>query len=313
MEPPKQSVIVIILAVLLINVIYGSTFLLRKSNLDVSNRPPLPESANILSAVISSPETLRNSQDVGLIKTSSPSVLPGIKIVKYEVQLHDNPSTIAARFGITVETILAANNLKYGQSIYPGDEIAILPVSGIKHIVKQNDTIASIAHKYNVSSATIIKFNKLHNNTLLPGKTLIIPGVKVKISAVPLIVRKKKIDKYFINPASGVITQYLHDHNAIDVGNKCGTSIYAAASGKIVREKWGVRAGRYIIIEHANKTKTLYAHLSKFLIHLGAYVKQGQRIGLMGTSGRSTGCHLHFDVYGARNPLARYRVGDRVK
>jgi len=100
---------------------------------------------------------------------------------------------------------------------------------------------------------------------------------------------------------------------AIDVGNKCGTSIYAAASGKIVREKWGVRAGRYIIIEHANKTKTLYAHLSKFLIHLGAYVKQGQRIGLMGTSGRSTGCHLHFDVYGARNPLARYRVGDRVK
>lgn len=248
-----------------------------------------------------------------LFKNSPPTALAGSGIIEYTVQLHDNPSTIASRFGLTTETILAANDLKYGEAIFPGDKLKILPVSGVLHKVQTGETLKEIAQKYEASQEQIAEFLVKPGLTVESGREIIIPGGSKDIGRVPTIVQKEKIGNYFINPTQGQITQQLHSTNAIDIGNDCGTPIFAAAGGIVTRIKWGPRAGYYILVKHPNGLQTFYAHLSKMFVQTGAQVKQGQKIALIGTTGNSTGCHLHFSVHGGANPLARFQIGDWVK
>lgn len=103
----------------------------------------------------------------------------------------------------------------------------------------------------------------------------------------------------------------LHYNNAVDIANNCGTPIYAAAAGLItesIAKGWNDGYGQYIKIEHPNKTETLYSHLDQNIATAGKYVPQGELIGYMGNTGNThgpTGCHLHFEVHGAGNPLAK--------
>jgi len=118
---------------------------------------------------------------------------------------------------------------------------------------------------------------------------------------------------YFIFPCQGKITQGLHWYNAIDIGNKCGSPIYAAAEGQIQKTGWTAIGGAYVRILHPNGVVTYYGHLSKILAAAGQKVSQGAMIGYMGQTGeKATGCHLHFDVIFAQNPLAKYLPGSYI-
>ena len=100
-------------------------------------------------------------------------------ILKYKVESGDSPGSIAASFGISTYTVLWANNLKVGDIIKPGQELEILPVSGVKHITKTTDTIESIAKKYKADKEELIAFNKLPavtDEVLEEKKILIIPN-----------------------------------------------------------------------------------------------------------------------------------------
>jgi murein DD-endopeptidase MepM/ murein hydrolase activator NlpD len=111
-----------------------------------------------------------------------------------------------------------------------------------------------------------------------------------------------------MTPAEGFNWGRLHDRNAVDIANTCGTEIHAAAEGLVIdatADSWNFGYGRYLIIEHPNGTKTRYAHLEKLIASIGDYVAQGEVIGAMGQTGEATGCHLHFEVDGAQNPFAR--------
>jgi len=122
----------------------------------------------------------------------------------------------------------------------------------------------------------------------------------------------KKITQFKISPPTiGWNWGQLHAFNAIDIANQCGTPIYAAKKGIVIEatsnNSWNNGYGNYILIEHANKVKTLYAHLEKVNISAGQFVKEKELIGEMGSTGNTdgpTGCHLHFEVHGAENPLA---------
>ncbi len=124
------------------------------------------------------------------------------------------------------------------------------------------------------------------------------------------------LGNYFASPTTGWNWGRLHDYNAVDIANRCGTPVYAAAEGLVVEvandDGWNNGYGNYIKIEHpinGSKTYTRYAHLSKVLVDKGIYVLQGAEIGLMGNTGNTigqTGCHLHFEVYGAKNPFGKY-------
>ena len=250
---------------------------------------------------------------------------PRSTIVIYKVRPGDTLSTIADKFGISINTIKWENNLK-SDALHIGQKLRILPVTGISHRVIQGETIYSIAKKYHTSAQAIIDFpfNYFKNEdtfALEVGQLLIVPdGIIPRAKKVI----QSRIDKFkntihtpkglFIWPTTGVITQRYHwYHQAIDIANPAGPPVHAVAAGVVVIAQWTRSHGGYglhIKIDHGNGYQTLYAHFRRLYVKVGDRVKQGQTIGLMGSTGRSTGTHLHFEIrHNGRklNPLSFYK------
>ena len=241
----------------------------------------------------------------------------GAQISTYTVQEGDTLSFIASDYGVSVNTLIWANNLKDADSIRPGMELKIPPVSGVVHKVKKGDTVSSLAKKYGVEADKIISFNFLpQEGDLQEGQELIVPGGKLQTPSMPVQTGTAKrfaylpdLGSFFSWPTTGYNWGRLHGRNGVDIANSCGTPVYAAADGSITLVKssgWNGGYGKFMKIFHPNGTETLYAHLSQILVGAGQYVAKGQQIALMGSSGHSTGCHLHFEVHGAKNPLVKY-------
>lgn len=233
-------------------------------------------------------------------------------LLVYKIQKGDTLSKIAANFGISLNTIFWANK-NLGNSIRPGQEIVILPVSGVLHQIEEGDTLDSIAEFYGVPREKIRQNNKqILAAGLKIGTNLVIPGVKPKKSATALSVADlPNYPGYFIMPTTGWNWGQLHYYNAVDIANACGTPIYAAAEGLVAKEfSYGYNDGygHYVDIEHPNGVITRYAHTQKNAVSIGDYVSQGDLIAYIGNTGNTTGvtgCHLHFEVRGARNPFGK--------
>ncbi len=231
-------------------------------------------------------------------------------IISYKVQSGDTLSGIASRFGISTDTLVWANDLNRS-SLRQGQDLIILPVSGVFHIVKSGESLSSIATRYKADREEIVVCNQVEDEVSI-GDILIIPGGEKPRTALPSAPSQASISgSWFIPPTRGVVSQGLHWHNAVDVANSCGTPIYAAASGRVQRTGYHGIAGYYVRILHPNGVVTFYGHLSRIMVSPGQQVAQGATIGLMGTTGYSTGCHLHFEVRGAANPLSNFRFGHR--
>lgn len=237
------------------------------------------------------------------------------QIVTYTVQEGDNLSFIASDYGVDVSTIIWANKLKNIDAIAPGDELKIPPVDGIIHKVKKGDTIKAIATKYQADSDKILSFNALPKDGALQiDEEIIVPDGKLSSGTAvnPNVKRFSQLPSlgdYFIIPTTGYDWGIIHGRNGVDMANSCGTPIYAAADGGVAIATeigWNGGFGKYIKLTHSNGTETIYGHLSKVLVSPGTAVSKGNKIALMGTTGNSTGCHLHFEVHGAKNPLAKY-------
>lgn len=233
----------------------------------------------------------------------------------YTVQQGDTISFIAFDFGVSINSIIWANNLKDVDSLKVGMELKIPPVSGVIHIVKKGDTVDTIAKKYSVEAQKIIDFNVLPKDGALQiGAEIIVPDGKIQQPRIYATTPSRfaylpNLNSYYITPASGFNWGRIHGRNGVDIANSCGTPIYAAADGKVETSDsvgWNGGFGKFIKLSHANGTETVYAHASKLISNLGEFVTKGQLIALMGTTGRSTGCHLHFEVHGAKNPLIKY-------
>ncbi|MCI0680074.1 peptidoglycan DD-metalloendopeptidase family protein [bacterium] len=236
----------------------------------------------------------------------------------YVVRSGDSLSQIAEMFGVSVNTIIWTNDLKRGSLVYAGQRLVILPISGLRHIVKNNDTVSSIAKKYKADVGEIMEFNGLSENSVLAvGETLIIPDGEMDITghspakpgASPRVQggNAPSYAGFYTHPVpGGRKTQGLHGYNAIDIGAPPGASVLAAAEGVVLISRgygWNGGYGNYIVIKHANNTQTLYAHLSTINVGEGDRVGAGQAIGAVGSSGRVTGPHLHFEIRGAKNPF----------
>lgn len=242
------------------------------------------------------------------------------RIMTYVVKTGDSLGKIADQFGINIETIRTANSLKKN-TISPGQELVILPISGIYYTVKKGDTLGGIAIKHKISASVIREYNNLSNDVLKIGDKIILPGAKenivVKNTSNNITTQATKITEtttsssdFFIYPTVGWNWGTAHGINssAVDIANACGTPIYASAGGIVIEVKssgYNGGYGLYLKIQHNNGTSTLYAHLSQISVTNGQYVSQGQLIGKMGTTGKSTGCHLHFEVHGAKNPFIK--------
>ena len=230
----------------------------------------------------------------------------------YVVREGDSLGEIAKMFGVSVNTIVWANDIKRGV-ITPGQTFVILPISGVKHSVVKGDTITSLAKKYKADVEEIIRYNDLiEGSTLALGETVIIPDGEVAvIASAPRSTLRgtggPSYEGYYIRPIlGGRKTQGLHGYNGVDLASEYGAAVFASASGAaIVSRNYGYNGGygNYIVIQHDNGSQTLYAHLSQNLAYEGMTVYKGQMIGKMGATGKSTGPHLHFEIRGAKNPF----------
>ncbi len=239
-------------------------------------------------------------------------------ISTYTVRQGDTLSGVAKMFGVSVNTVLWANDLTGKSTLKAGQVLIILPISGIKHVIKSGDTIKGIALKYNADVDDILNYNDLTSSSkLIIGQTILIPNAEVstpqpqnntKLPSSTLIEGSNwsSLPGYFIRPVlGGVKSQGLHGHNGIDIAAPVGTPLRASASGIVIIAKmnggWNGGYGNYIVISHPNGTQTLYSHLSKGIVTVGQSVGQGQTIGYIGMTGLTTGPHVHFEIRGAKN------------
>lgn len=229
----------------------------------------------------------------------------------YVVREGDTLGAIAKMFGVSINTIAWANDLKNG-IIRPGETLVILPISGVRHTVAKGDTIQSIAKKYRADADEILLFNGIAVDAALPvGEVIVVPDGEL----APVQLTKPRVrgaggpsyDGYYLRPIlGGRKTQGLHGYNGVDLASYLGAPILAAAAGQVIIARdvsWNGGYGKYIVIVHDNGTQTLYGHLSGLLAYQGKRVVRGEIIGYMGSTGRSTGAHLHFEVRGAKNPF----------
>jgi murein DD-endopeptidase MepM/ murein hydrolase activator NlpD len=250
------------------------------------------------------------------------SDLPKGEITEYRVQEGDTVSSIAQKFGISIDTILWENNLKSVDSIKTRQILRILPITGLRYKVSRGETIYSIAKKLQVDAQNIIDypFNTFTNDetfALAAGQELMVPdGIKPRetiidtksyitrtVAPIPGVVGEGN----FMWPTSGRITQKFYwYHQAVDIANPANPAIVAAQGGTVTTAGWNAGGyGNYVIVDHGNGYQTLYAHMlnNSVLVKAGQRVTQGQRLGTMGSTGRSTGTHLHFEVKSTRGNL----------
>lgn len=231
----------------------------------------------------------------------------------YVVREGDSLSQIAKMFNVSSNTIIWSNDIKRGSLIRPGQTLIILPVSGIRHTVESKDTLKSIASKYGGDLEEILQYNDLTLDSVLSvGDIVIVPDGEIATpvySSSNTVVRGASgptYSGYYIPPVNGRRSQGLHGYNAVDLAASYGAPIVASAAGQVIISRgygWNGGYGNYIVIRHNNGTQTLYSHNSSNIVYSGQYVVQGQVIGYVGSTGKSTGAHVHFEVRGAQNPF----------
>ncbi len=252
------------------------------------------------------PSAVATSLDLGeyAIQTTK-SEKPRDQIETHVVVSGDTLGKIAEKYSVSVDSIKWLNDTK-GDSLSIGQEVKIPPVTGIVHKVKDGETVYTIATKYKTDAQKIVNFPfndfaDLDTFALNAGQSLVVPdGVMPEAPAIirPLPPIAAGGTGQFLWPAGGLITQYpVWYHNALDIANPALPGIAAADSGTVVLVEYlRYGYGQHVIIGHGGGLSTLYAHLSNIYVKAGDTVARGQIIGRMGSSGRSTGTHLHFEV-----------------
>jgi murein DD-endopeptidase MepM/ murein hydrolase activator NlpD len=234
---------------------------------------------------------------------------PRLEVVTYTVRPGDTAEKIAAGFGLQPTTLLWSNPEmeKMPDLLRVGQVLTILPIDGVYHTVTPTDTLASVAQTYKVAVA-VIRDCPYNEFTALGGVTagqkLIVPGgtkpyeprsVTTYTGEVPSALPASGEFRW---PASGALTQgYWYGHRAIDIGAALGAAIRASDSGYISFAGWtDIGYGYLVVVNHQNGYQTYYAHLSNIFVREGEPVEASQVVGAMGSTGNSTGPHLHFEI-----------------
>ena len=243
-------------------------------------------------------------------------------VESYTVQSGDNLSSIATRYGITTMTLVWANDIKNADSLKPGAELKIPPTSGVLHEVKSGETLMGIAQKYQADVEEITGYtpNKIANpNALVLGQAIMIPGAEKPPDPPParLAATEAPIGAsapaavpapapaqasgsgLFQWPTFGQLSQgFTAGHRGLDIAQGYGVPVYAAEAGVVAWVQYDTYGyGYHLLINHGNGYQTLYAHFSDIYVVPGQSVARGEGIGRQGTTGYTTGPHLHFEVH----------------
>lgn len=226
----------------------------------------------------------------------------------YRVKAGDMIGFIADAFDVTQDTIISVNNIRQSRLIQPGQYLKIPSMPGIIYTVKKNgETPVTIAEKYKVNAEKCANANYVSLDTeLKAGTSLFIPDAELDWATRQEIngdLFKKPIHaRYWLSSKYGWRDSPFNAgkrtfHGGIDMAIASGTPVYAALDGSVSATGYNATYGNYVIITHHSGYKTLYGHLSSINCRKGNFVYTNTMIGRVGSTGMSTGPHLHFTVY----------------
>jgi len=269
-------------------------------------RPALPAPSDvdpILYRLLVPEETQKSSSAV------NPVLLTSLKVSQYKTQTGDTLSKIASRFKLNIDTVVSWNDIHDAHSIPAGTVLAIPNSDGLKYTVRRGDTLQGIARSSGVDFNGILDKNVLANSLITVGQELFLPGARMNPTDLNRI-----LGSLFIYPVQGRISSYFGEradpftgvpnfHNGVDIVNKPGTAIDAAMAGRVADVGFNFDYGNYVILQHSGGYQTLYGHMTRYIVGRGQKVQQGQEIGELGTTGYSTGPHVHFSIFHDGKPV----------
>jgi murein DD-endopeptidase MepM/ murein hydrolase activator NlpD len=239
----------------------------------------------------------------------SPVLLSRLKVASYTARAGDTLSKIAARFKLNIDTLVSWNDIRDGRALHAGMSLSIPNADGLKYTVRRGDTLQAIALSRGVELNSVLDANMLSSSVITVGQELFLPGARMNPTELNRI-----LGSLFIMPVQGRYSSYFGPrpdpftgiqsrHGGLDIVNAPGTPIVAAMAGTVAITGFNYTYGYYVIIKHSGGYQTMYGHLTRFVVARGQKVKQGQKIGELGTTGYSTGPHLHFAVYVNGQPV----------
>jgi murein DD-endopeptidase MepM/ murein hydrolase activator NlpD len=247
-----------------------------------------------------------------------------VKITDYVIKNGDTLWNVANAFNLDVNSLFGSNKASDTNILKVGSRIRIPNQDGIFVNVKAGQTVASLAKEHRIFPEAIISANSLSKDMpLTKGAEIFLPGAKVtafvESGGRNRAVVSESARRGFGWPVVGKISSsfgWRRDpvrggrdfHTGLDIRAPQGRPITAAAAGKVVHSGWMGGYGRTIVISHPGNMTTLYGHCSKLLVPVGRTVKRGDRIALVGSTGRSTGNHLHFEVRKGGTPTNPLKV-----
>lgn len=265
------------------------------------------ESPGIILAALSSGGALSESaEDLELSGAPEPEEYSRPRMLlftSYRVEKGDTIGDLAVTMGLNQDTLLSANSITNSRLLQIGQELRIPNQDGIFHRIKKGETLEEIAERYKTAVSAIQTANELFPGAVPVNVSLFIPGAKMD-----WVSRQEINGDLFIWPVRSYVTSpygYRRSpftgvrqfHSGLDIGAPTGTSIKAAMAGRVNTVGSNDSLGHYVVISHHSGYRTLYAHMSAVAVKPGAYVGMGQHVGDVGSTGLSTGPHLHFTVY----------------
>jgi murein DD-endopeptidase MepM/ murein hydrolase activator NlpD len=231
---------------------------------------------------------------------SKPNML---SFTSYVLEKGDIIGNIAIQAGLNTDTLISVNDIKNARTMQIGQVIRIPNQDGIYYAVKIGDTLESLAEKYNTTAVHISTANGLFSDTLMPNERVFIPGAKLD-----WVNRQEINGDLFIWPCTGYISSLYgyriapfagtrQFHSGLDIASSMGSPVKAAMAGRVSQVGFDYSFGNFVLISHHSGYRTFYGHMNDVRVKTGAYVETGERIGDIGSTGLSTGPHLHFSVY----------------
>ena len=249
------------------------------------------------------------------------ALYPAYETREYTVQSGESISLLAKRFGLNMSSLISVNNIERAKSLRAGQKIRIPNIDGLLYRIQPKDTLISIAKQQQSSIGALIDTNRLESEKLITGQKIFIPGATLSSYELRKVFgslyiypyfeffrnsRKVRLSSRFGYRSNPFRRGYREFHNGLDIPGPYGSPVRASSDGTVATAGQNYIYGKYVILQHAKGIKTLYGHMSKLLVRTGQKVIQGQSIGRIGSTGRSTGPHVHFSLFvggKAVNPL----------